>query len=246
MQRNQPTIILVLGIVLGLVFVVAWAVTREPLALGGAVLLFIVALMGDRLKKAPGGWEFYRGRIATAVRAEAPPPPITGTGAFEQAPAEVHGTGTVLERTAEDTISRVDEAAAQVVRLPTIDARAEAFQPTIVTSTAQALIAASDALDTATSPEELAGRLVEYVGLYNLPGLRELSPERVLREQALFGAILELQTLRARGNQPPDARRSAVVLERVARFWSRPELLSDEAVEDTTEQVRALIAEMSS
>ncbi len=244
LQRNRPLVTLVLAIGLGVVLLIAWAVTREPVALGGSLLLFVVALMGDRLKKAPFGWEFYRAKFNVALRAEAPPP-VIGSGAFTAAAAKVRGTGTVQERGAEDSLTFRDEATAVVVRPPSGGLRLEAIPPTVVVGSAQALIAASDALDQAATPEELAGRVVDYVGLRTVPGLRGLSEERIRREQDLFAAILRLQTLRSRGIQPQDARRLAQAVERIAAFWSRPEHFSDEAVENTTALVRAVIEDMS-
>lgn len=97
----------------------------------------------------------------------------------------------------------------------------------------------------ATTPEELAERAVEYVSLRTVPGLRALSPERVRREQELFGAILELQTRRAQGATVQDAGRLVQALEQIEVFWSRPEQLGDEAVENTTALVRAVIEDMA-
>lgn len=96
----------------------------------------------------------------------------------------------------------------------------------------------------ASSPEELAERVVQYVGLRTVPGLRGLSADRIRREKDLFGAILELQTLRSRGVQPSDAWRLGAALDQIELFWTRPELLSDESVEDLTAQIRAVIADI--
>jgi hypothetical protein len=66
------------------------------------------------------------------------------------------------------------------------------------------------------------------VSLRSVPGMRALSAERIRLEQDLFGAILQLRTLRSRGARPRDSRQMDKVLGRIEAFWSTPEGLSDE------------------
>lgn len=221
-RRNPIAVSLGLGVVL----FIAWIVTREPVALIGALILFVVALLGDRLKKAPLGFEFFRDRVVRQVRTEAPPP------AARTASGQAGGT--------------VASSEPIVVRVPAGELKLETLPPTVVigTLTSDAVVAAAKAMESAATPEELAERVVEYVELRTVPGLRGLSDERIRREKELFGAILELQTLRARGARAGNPGRLQEALDRIGVFWTRPEQLSDEAIVDATALVRAVIDDM--
>ncbi len=191
------------------------------------MLLIVIGLLGDRLKKAPGGWEFYSQRVSGKVLARWPPPqPITGEGAVAVG-TRLGGTGTV-SGSADAMLGPIHDVVTASVF------RGGSF-------TAAAVIAAADAMEHAATPEELAERVVDYVNLRGVPGMRALSAERIRLEQDLFGAILELQTLRSRGARPRDTRQMDKVLDRIEAFWSTPENLSDEAVADSTVAVREVL-----
>ena len=195
-----------------------------PLAVVALALIFRVELgeLIGRISRAKAGpvevWTEVRDKIADKVVVAASPTMAAGSG---------QALGAVV-RTAGESLTLSDRAAAKVTRGAQF--------------TADAVIAA---MKQAATPEELAVRVVEYVSLRTVPGLRALSPERIRRERELFGAILELQTLRASGAQPHDAQRLAEALEQIEVFWSRPELLSDEAVDGTTALVRGVIEDMA-
>jgi hypothetical protein len=235
-DRNRS----VLSFLVGTAFFVAWLWTRDVSAIGASLLFLIVGFLGDRLKKAPGGWKFYRARFVRTARAERPPP-VSGTGAWEQAPASVEGTGTVFPRTADDSLDEISEGVDAPVSRH-IEAHAEAALG--VGLTLDAVIAAANAMDTANSPEELAERTIEYVELRTVPGPRDLSDDRISHEQDLFGAILELQSLRAKGIQPEDRLSLTSVLERIELFWSHPEQLADEEVRHLTLEIRLLVQDL--
>lgn len=67
-KRNATAI----GVLLGLLFLAGWAARGDDAALGAAVLMFVIALLGDRLKEAPGGFKFYPERFARLVRVQPP------------------------------------------------------------------------------------------------------------------------------------------------------------------------------
>lgn len=213
LKEHPATALFGLGLGLGGLLFIAWAKSGEPIALAGAVLMFAIAVLGDRLRKAPGGWEFdpaTRDRVADKVKELRPPQMET--------------------RTAEDSLTISDSAVA-VVHHGSL--------------TAEAVIVAADAMKKAASPEELAERIVEYVQLRSVPGLRALSDDRIRLEQSLFGAILRLQTLRTSGAEARDPERLAEALSQIETFWSRPEQLSDERVVNTTVLVEAVIKDMA-
>jgi hypothetical protein len=150
-RLGQNTQAISLG--LGLLGGIAWAATRDDAVLGAALLLLVIGLMGDRLKKAPGGWEFsdVSHRVSEQVLAALPPPEaVTGAGDVTiQTTSE--GVGTVT-RSAEDSVGPIaEEVSASVIRSGRF--------------TADAVIAAAGAMKHAATPEELADRVAEYVRL---------------------------------------------------------------------------------
>lgn len=229
--ENDAALRLGLSVGLGLLLLILGIALANAFLLTGSLLMFVIAVIGDRLKKAPGGWEFYRGRIASRAKAERPPPTDPK----------------VVVRTAEDSLTTTDRVEGQVVRAPTVDNRGKVFPPTVVQGsfTADAVIAAAKSLDTAKTPEELADRLIEYVEIRSVPGLRGLSTDRIRLEQELFGAILELQSLRKDGYEPSDEERLEEALRKIVTFWDHPERLADQEVGSLTTLVRDVIAGMT-
>jgi hypothetical protein len=71
-----------------------------------------------------------------------------------------------------------------------------------------------------------------------------LSADRIRLEQDLFGAILELQSLRKDDYEPSEPERLDEALRRIETFWNQPEGLADEEVADLTTLVRGVIAGM--
>jgi hypothetical protein len=148
--QNTRTISLSLGLLGG----IAWAVTRDDAVLGAALLLLVIGLVGDRLRKAPGGWEFAEvsNRVSEQVLAAFPPPQaVIGAADVTLPTPRVEGAGTV-GRTAEDTVGPITESVtAKVIRHGSIQAGA--------------VIAAAGAIKLAATPDELADRVAEYVTL---------------------------------------------------------------------------------
>lgn len=50
-----------LSVGLGLQLLILGIALANPFLLTGSLLMFVIAVIGDRLKKAPGGWEFLPG-----------------------------------------------------------------------------------------------------------------------------------------------------------------------------------------
>lgn len=148
--QNAQAISLGLGLIAG----IAWAVTRDDAVLGAALLLLVIGLMGDRLRKAPGGWEFgeVSHRVSEQVLAALPPPqPVIGTATVTFPRPTIEGAGTV-SRAAEETIGPITEDLnAKVIRRGQI--------------TASAVIAAANAISRAETPDDLGERVAEYVSL---------------------------------------------------------------------------------
>jgi hypothetical protein len=78
------------------------------------------------------------------------------------------------------------------------------------------------------------------VGAHIQPAVRGLSKPRIMKEGALYDAILRLQT--ARFDDPQMQVRDDVEA-KITAFWSQPESLKDPAVEDLTTVVVAYIPE---
>jgi hypothetical protein len=97
----------------------------------------------------------------------------------------------------------------------------------------------------AATPKELADRVIDYVNIRTVPGLRGLSNSRIALEAQLFGSILTLQSLRSQGKTVSDSRKLADALTKIEVFWGRPELLSDEEVANLTALVRAVCQDMT-
>jgi hypothetical protein len=133
------------SLVLGLLFALTWLATRDELVLGGSVLLLVISLMGDRLKKAPGGWEFDSKVIVEKILELLPPPGLpTGTATSPGATAIADGT---------DISITIDSGTGAAPRLATADDRANSLD----------VNQAVDAMRRAETPGELAERVVEYV-----------------------------------------------------------------------------------
>ncbi len=206
-----------ISLALGVVASAAWAWTRDDAVLAPALTLVVIGLLGDRLRKAPG-FEIGPDRMADAVLAAVPPPKVfSGAGSVSMG-TQTAGSGTATSAAVE-TLRPIQESVTAAV-------------------TPKAVQDAADAMRHAATPEELGARVAEYVSLRTVPGLRALSPGRIQREQELFGAILELQTLRAEGARPQDSGQLAQALAKVELFWTRPEELGDDAVTDVTTLVR--------
>lgn len=148
--QNARAISLSLGLLTG----IAWAVTRDDAVLGAALLLLVIGLMGDRLRKAPGGWEFSEvsHRVSEQIlTALPPPPPVTGAATVTVSKPTVAGAGTV-SRALEDSVGSITESATvTVIRGGQL--------------TAGAVIAAASAIERAETPGELGQRVAEYVSL---------------------------------------------------------------------------------
>jgi hypothetical protein len=205
------------GFIASLVSSLAW-----PLAIVALAVVFhteVQALI-KRISRARAGpvelWAEVRDEFVAATVAA----PTTAMGQGLAGASVIHTT--------EDTVGPITDK----------------VQATLTRGSSFTADAVLRSMQRAANPEELAERVVEYVSLRTVPGLRGLSPDRIRLETDLFAAILVLQTRRSEGAQARDPGRLASALERIEEFWSRPELLSDEAVSNTTALVRAVIADM--
>jgi hypothetical protein len=76
------------------------------------------------------------------------------------------------------------------------------------------------------------------------PQLRNLSDDRLRLESELFARILQLQSLRARGNQADNPQAFAEASASAIRFWSGPDKFSDEQVQHASALLDKVIAGM--
>jgi len=120
-----------------------------------------------------------------------------------------------------------------------------AFDARVVaeSNTAELVQRTIDQMRNAGTVKELADGVLRYVGLRSVPGLRNLSPERISLEKELFGAVLELQSLRAAGTIAYSSELSDAV-QRIDQFWTNPEQLSDPMVAETTTAIQRVVAGM--
>ena len=130
--------------VLGGVFFVAWVVTSSPETLGGAILFFIVALLGDRLKEAPGGFKFFKKKSIEAVTRDR--------------------AGGVL--TSRDSVVVGVLAGGELA--PETPAPAGGLRGV----SWDAVAGAAEAMEQASTPEELTERMVHYVELRSVFGFQ--------------------------------------------------------------------------
>jgi hypothetical protein len=162
------------------------------------------------------------------ARVEAQPPTTFAQAGLASAAVVAHGPSTA-------NVAAADE-------LPSITESVDARVTRAASFTADAVLAS---LPRASTADELADGVARYVEIRTTPHLRSLSPQRIDVEKELFGAVLELQTLRSNGAKPADPARLAVAIDVIRTFWARPEVLSDEGVANATALVRAVMGEMS-
>lgn len=135
-----------------------------------ALVFMLIGLVGDRLTEVTTivfGFKMVARRVASEAKRIVGAPHVAGSGAVVAPAVQVSGTGRVIHRTVEENLTLSDEATASavVVRPDTAVAKARAFDPTVMTEsfTMDAVIAAQEALEQVSTPEELADRLVDYV-----------------------------------------------------------------------------------